>query len=65
MPHHTASRGLSSPSAMTEAVIKVITVVPIPGKAIITEFTFIHCVPGSGEGGRERENAHALYMTGS
>lgn len=50
---------------MTEAVIKVITVVRIPGKAIITEFTFIHCVPGSGEGGRERENAHALYMTGS
>lgn len=49
MPHHTASRGLSSPSAMTEAVIKVITVVRTPGKAIITEFTFIHCVPGSGE----------------
>lgn len=49
MPHHTASRGLSSPSAMTEAVIKVITVVRTPGKAIITEFTFIHCVPGSEE----------------
>ena len=67
MPHHTASRGLSSPSAMTEAVIKVITVVRTPTvkQLLLNLHLFIASRDQGRKKERERERAHALYMAGS